>query len=452
MTNRLGQEKIHSLLWELSIPAILGMVSSAVFNIVDRYFVGKIDPLALSGVGITMPIQILQMAVVLLIGIGASTLISIRLGEGEKQEAEDVLWLSFKYIILTMTIFSILFLLFEKNIWDWLSVSDEVYPFARSYILILIIGSIVGLPGYCLNNSLRSIGRAKITMNAILGSSVLNMVLDPLFIFVFDMGVSGAAIATVISQIVLTIYITWYFIRTKDLDIHLKLRKPERELALLKEIFYKGSPTFYVQILATFMSAYINRSFIEYGSDLEIASLTIISTIFNFYHLILIGIVHGNQPIVGYNWGSRQYDRVCRSLELSVLYASGISLFFFVLVQWRAGFFVSFFTEDPSLIKIASSGMRLYLLAIPLLGAQVIGAQYFQSVGKSKRSSFLLFLRYGFIVVPSIMILAPRMGVKGIYLSNAISDFVASVITIGFVLFEIKELKKLYDEEQRDRK
>lgn len=450
MNNKLGEKNINALLWELSIPAMMGMLSSAVFNIVDRYFVGKIDPLALSGVGITMPIQIMHMAIVLLIGVGASTLISIKLGEGNKEQAEDILWLSFKYIILTMIGFAIVFVFLQERIFKWLSVSEAVYPFARSYIIPIIAGAVFGIPGYCLNNSLRAIGKAKVTMNAILYSSILNAILDPLFIFVFDMGVAGAAFATVLSQIALTIYITQYFIRTQDLEIHLKFKKVKEERYLLKEIFVKGSPTFYVQILASFMGSFVNINFVKYGSDLDVASITIISTIFTFYHMIIFGIVQGNQPIVGYNWGSGQYDRVRKSLELSAIYAFVLSTALFSVIQIYPVALVSIFTKDPALIGIASAGMKTYLLALPILGVQVIGAQYFQSVGKSALSSFLLFLRYGVIVVPAVLILAPKMGVHGIYLSNAISDFVASIITIFFILLELRRLKILNEEQQID--
>lgn len=441
MTDRLGEENIHKLLWELSIPAMFGMLSSALFNIVDRYFVGKIDPLALSGVGITMPIQILQMAVVLLIGIGASTLVSIRLGEGKKTEAESILWLSFKYIILSMVLFVIFFVLFQAKLFRWLSVSDEVYPFARPYILIIMIGSIFGMPGFCLNNSLRAIGKAKVTMHAIMYSSILNIILDPIFIFVLDLGVTGAALATVISQVAMSIYITRYFIVTEGLEIHLKVQKANEELQLLKEIFQKGSPTFYVQILATFMSGYMNRSFVKFGSDLDLAALTIITAVFSFYHFLILGIVQGNQPIVGYNWGSGQYDRVCRSLELSIRYAFLISLITFLFIFRKPDFFVAIFTQDEVLTEITSTGMRAYFLALPILGIQIVGSHYFQSVGKPKWSSLLLFLRYGVILIPSIALLAPRIGVKGIYLSNAISDLVASAVAIVAVGWEIRCLK-----------
>ena len=198
MNHNIGTEKVSRLLWQLSIPAILGMLSSAIFNIVDRIFVEKVSPYALTAVGITMPIQVLQMAFVLLIGIGSSSLVSIKLGEGKKEEAEDVLYLSLKYIILFLSVFAGLFLCFQKRLMNLLGVSEQVYPYAKTYIIIIIVGAIIGIPGYCLNNSLRSIGQAKTSMKIVIITSILNMVLDPILIFGLDLGVAGAAVATVI--------------------------------------------------------------------------------------------------------------------------------------------------------------------------------------------------------------------------------------------------------------
>lgn len=443
MSNRLGEEKINKLLWELSIPAILGMISGAIFNIVDRYFVGKINPLALSGVGITMPIQMLQMALILVIGIGAATLVSIQLGEDKKEEAEETLYLSFKYIIIAMILFAGFFVLFFDPIMAMIGVSDAVYEYARPYILILMIGSVVGIPGYCLNNSLRSIGKAKVTMQAILWSSLLNAVLDPIFIFTLDMGIAGAAIATVISQVALTVYVTHYFISKKDLVIHLKRKKVEGELQKLKRICIHGSPSFFTQILASFVNVFINTSAVAYGSDLDVAALVIISSVFSFYHMFIIGLAQGNQPIIGYNWGSKQYERVKESLIRSLVYASLISIALFTLLMWQPGILVSIFTDDAGLKEITVTGMRLHFLMLFMIGIQTISSQYFQGVGRPKMSTFLMLLRYGLVIVPAILLLGPRIGIRGIYLSNAISDGIASLVALAFIVKEIHHLTSL---------
>lgn len=445
MKHNLSQEKVSRLLWQLSIPAILGMLSSAIFNIVDRIFVGKINSDALTAVGITMPVQILQMAFVLLVGIGSSSLISIKLGENKTEEAEDVLYLALKYILIFLTLFAVLFVIFLNPILSVLSISDSVLPYAKEYILIIIVGSILGIPGYCLNNSLRSIGQAKTSMNIIMVTSILNIILDPIFIFGFGLGIAGAAIATVISQTTLTIYVIWAFCKRNDFMIHLSKRKIENEGKLLKESMSMGLPSFYVQILAAAVNMFMNLSLLRYGTDLDIAAVTIMSSIFSFYHMVVFGIVQGNNAICGFNWGAKQYGRVKQSLKLAIMVAFLLSTTLFLVIEIFPSLLVGLFTTESGLASVAAKEIRIYLSMLPLVGVQTVGAQYFQAVGKSKRSSMLAFLRYGVILVPFILLLAPSKGVQGIYMSNALSDGIASMIAIIYIF---AELKRLHDLEQ----
>ncbi|MBE5960642.1 MAG: MATE family efflux transporter [Lachnospiraceae bacterium] len=441
--HNLGTEKVSRLLWELSIPAILGMLSSAIFNIVDRIFVGKINGLALTAVGITMPVQIFQMAFILLIGVGSSSLISILLGEGKKEEAEEVLYLAFKYIIIFLIGFAALFLLFLDPILSLLSISTDVLPYAKIYIVIIVAGAVIGIPGYCLNNSLRSIGQAKTSMKIIVLTSILNIILDPIFIFGFHMGIAGAAAATVISQTVLTVYVVYAFIRRSDFMIHLKRQKPKKEWMLLKNSLKMGMPSFYVQLLATVVNVFINNSLLRFGTDLDIAAVTIMSSIFSFYHMVVFGIVQGNNAICGYNWGARQYERVQKSLKLSLAAAFLLSSALFLVIEACPGILIGMFTDEAELADAASKGIKLYFAMIPLVGLQTVSAQYFQAVGKAKRSSALSFLRYGIIIVPAVLLLAPRIGVTGVYLSNALSDGIASAVAVFFIAMEIRRLNML---------
>lgn len=449
MKHNLGNEKISKLLWKLSIPAILGMLSSAIFNIVDRIYIGMISAYGLTAIGITMPIQVIQMAFILLIGIGTSSLISIKLGEGKKEEAEDILYLAFKYIILFLIGFAFLFMIFIDPILKSLAISEQVMPYAKEYITIIVIGAIIGIPGYCLNNSLRSIGQSSTSMKIIIITSIMNMILDPIFIFVFRMGIAGAAIATVISQFTLTVYVIYAFMKRKDFMIHLRIRKVEKEWLQVKNFMYMGLPSFYIQILAAVVNIILNNSLLKYGTDLDIAATTIMASIFSFYNMVIVGIVQGNNAICGYNYGAKQYRRVSKSLELSLLSSLIASLGLFSIIFLFPQILVGIFTKESELLALTSLGMRYYLSMIPLVGLQTVSSQYFQAVGKAKRSSFLAFLRYGIIIIPSIFILAPRFGVIGIYASNAISDGIASVVAIVCIVFEIRRLKTLqyYDKE-----
>lgn len=443
MNSNLAEEKVSRLLLQLSIPAILGMLSSAIFNIVDRIFVGKINSEALTAVGITMPIQILQMAFVLLVGIGTSSLIAIKLGEGKKEEAEQILTIALKYIILFLSGFASLFLIFMKPILSMLAISDSVMPYAKQYIVIIIVGSIIGIPGYCLNNTLRAIGQAKVSMKIIMVTSILNMILDPIFIFGLRLGIAGAAIATVISQTTLTIYVIWSFWKRSEFILQFTRKKATKESMLLRESMKMGLPSFYLQILAAAVNMFINRSLLQYGTDLDIAAVTIMSSIFSFYNMSIVGIAQGNNAICGYNWGAKQYERVRQSLKLAISAAFLISTVLLLVIEFFPEVLVRLFATEEELITVASREIRIYLSMIPLVGIQTIGAQYFQSVGKPKKSSALAFLRYGIIVIPAILLLAPLNGVQGIYLSNAISDGIASMVAIAFIGLELRHLKQL---------
>ena len=443
MNHNLGTEKVNRLLWQLSIPAILGMLSSAIFNIVDRIFVEKVSPYALTAVGITMPVQVLQMAFVLLIGIGSSSLISIKLGEGKKDEAEDVLYLALQYIVIFLALFAAVFLIFINPIMKLLGTDGQALPYAKVYIIIIIVGSIIGIPGYCLNNSLRSIGKAKTSMKIVVISSILNMVLDPIFIFGFKLGIAGAAIATVISQTVLTVYVIYAFMTRTDFMIRLSHRKVKNQWNLMKACAKMGTPSFLVQLLATVVNIFINNSLLRYGTNLDVAAITIISSVFTFYHMVIMGFVQGNNAICGFNWGAGQYDRVKKSLQLALCYAFVLSFLLFGVIELFPHALVDLFTKKERLSEITISGMKLYMCMIPLVGLQSVSAQYFQAVGKSRKSSVLAFLRYGIIVMPSVFLLAPHMGVKGIYLSNAISDGIASIVAVICIGFELERLSVL---------
>ncbi|NLP34998.1 MAG: MATE family efflux transporter, partial [Clostridiales bacterium] len=296
--------------------------------------------------------------------------------------------------------------------------------------------------GYCLNNSLRSIGQASTSMKIIVITSILNIILDPIFIFLFKMGIAGAAIATVISQTTLTVYVIYAFAKRTDFIIHLKMRKVKEEVKLLKESIRLGLPSFFIQILAAIVNFYVNYSLISYGTDLDVAAVTIMSSVFSFYHMVVMGIVQGNNAICGFNWGAKLYGRVRESLQLALFYSFLLSFLLFLVVMLFPQVLASMFSDDLSLIKVTSDGMRYYLCMLPLIGLQTVGSQYFQVIGKARLSSVLAFLRYGIILVPAILLLAPIFGVKGIYISNALSDGIASIIAIFYIWIELIRLKK----------
>ena len=296
MNKDLENDSVSSLLVKLSIPAIVSMLIAAIYNIVDRIFVGQSDPLGLTAIGITMPFQVMQMAFVLLIGIGGSTLISIKNGEKDYDGAERLLSSSLVLIVITKILVTAVCLIFLDPLFSLLGVSESVYKLAKDYIVIILIGGAPGLTGYCLNNTVRSLGFAKPSMYIVFISSVINIVLDFIFIYIFKWGVRGAAIATLISQTIVTVYVIYFFLKNKD--THIKLRKGRIKLTLeeVKDIALNGLPNFYMQIFGTLVAVVLNRSIIHYGSDYQLASVTIISSISLFVTMIIYGIGQGAQP------------------------------------------------------------------------------------------------------------------------------------------------------------
>ncbi|MFI3170012.1 MAG: MATE family efflux transporter [Faecalibacterium sp.] len=442
--NKLGTQKVAPLLWELSLPAIAGMLSSAIYNIVDRIFIGRLDPLAMTGVGVTMPIQVLQMAFVLLLGVGASMTISIKLGEGNTEAAEGVLHTTFKYSLISLTLFSIFALLFLDKLFAVLSISAEAAPYAKAYIGVLLIGSIISMPGYCINPSLRAVGLAKVSMRIIVVSSILNIILDPIFIFVFDMGIAGAALATALAQTYTTVRIITIFIKGKNMPIRLRAKRPGKDWDYLPDILKNGSPSFSIQIFATIINTFINKAVMAIGADAAIATVTIMSSIVTFYQMIINGISQGNQPICGFNYGAKQFDRVRQSLWLSLLWTGAVSLVFSIAIFCFPTQLISIFTDDADLIATGSAAIPLYLMMLPAAGFHIIISQYFQAVECPRTATFLLFLRYGTILLPSIYLLCYlfQLGINGIYLSNALSDGLSCAIALGFVAVELRRLKQ----------
>ena len=440
----LGTKPIPKLLLEMALPAMVAMGVNALYNFVDRLFVSKVNSLALAGVGISMPIQIMLMSFVLLIGVGASVLVSLNLGKNEKESSEKILANSATYLFITLSITSLLSLFFLDDFLKLMGTSKHILPYAHNYTKIILIGSPIGLLGFGLTHSLRAQGDSKFSMYVLVFSAILNVILDPIFIFVFKMGVSGAALATIISQIVPTLIILHYFCFNKKSILHLKTSNLIPDLKILKSIIENGFPIFVMQIVATFLNTFLNRSLSTYGGDLAISAMTIISSIFQTYHMIIVGIVQGNQPIVGYNFGANKYDRVSESLILSIKISTIISL-----VAWIGIFFFPktlslIFTKDPTLLEMTVYGMKVYLGAIPLIGFQLICSQYFQAVSLPKISTLLLLLRFGLLLFPLILILAPRFGVNGIWYSGLISDLIAFAVTLFFFIKEVKRLNMLH--------
>ncbi|AIY82494.1 MATE family efflux transporter [Clostridium baratii] len=440
---RLGEEPILKLLLSFSIPAIVGMVVNTLYNIIDRMYIGRIEgigPLALTGVGITMPIMTIILAFGMLVGIGTAARVSLKLGEHNKDSAEEHLGNAFTLIIIISIAITILGLLFLDPILGIFGASENTEIYARQYMQIIFVGTIVNMLSFGLNHSIRSDGSPKVAMLSMLIGAITNIILDPVFIFGFGMGVRGAAIATVISQILTTVWILQYFTVGKSI-IKLKASNLKLKFPIIISIFSIGMSPFSMQLAASVVQVLANNSLKEYGGDLAIGAMTIISSVSMIFLMPIFGINQGSQPIIGYNYGAKQYDRVKEAVKYGVIAATIIVVIGWIVTQSAPQILIAIFNNDPELVGIATNGIKIYLFMMPFVGFQVVSSNYFQSIGKAKISMFLSLLRQVILLIPCILILPKIFELNGIWLSGAVCDGLSSFITGIIFLYSVKKLK-----------
>lgn len=444
-TTELGQESIGKLLLKFSVPAIIGMIVNALYNIVDRIFIGQIPggigELALSGVTVTFPISTVIMAFGMLVGIGSAALISIRLGQQKKDEADKILGNALMLVIIILVTLAVVTFPFLDKILVAFGASENILPYAKEYIGIIIAGGVIQNIGFGLNAAIRSEGNPKIAMYTMLLGAVTNTVLDPIFIFVFNMGVAGAAIATVIAQLASTIWVVYHFTRGKSI---LKLKKENFKLdkEIVKGIFAIGMSPFFMQLAASLVGVISNKALLTHGGDFAIGAMGVISSVAMMCLMPVFGINQGSQPIIGYNYGAKNYKRVKKAWMLAVIAAVAVTTTGFLVVELAAPSIIKIFNSNADLVAIGTHGIRIYLSMLPVIGFQVISTNYFQAIGKAKISMFLSLVRQVIVLIPLLLILPPIFGLNGVWISGPTSDAVASVITVFFVMRELKELKQ----------
>lgn len=453
LTKDLEKDRLGSLILKLSVPAILSMIAAAVYNLVDRIFVGQIDPLALTAVGVTMPLQIAQMAFVLMIGVGSSTLMSIYMGKKEAEKANRILLTATLYIVISLVGLTGIGVLFLDRIFELLKVSKEVHPLAKEYIVILLLGGAPGLSGYCLTNCIRSLGHAKEAMVYITVSSLLNIVLDYLFVLKLGYGVKGAAVATVISQVLVTVFVARFFLKHplgEEGFSHLKGKELWHNIS---EITQNGLPTLYMQVFGTVVAIVLNRYIIFYGGDYHLASITIITSISHFFLMVVYGVGQGTQAIFGYNYGAGKMDRTKAALKISLGFVIAFTVTVLVAIQAVPRFFIGLFTDEAELMDITVHNIRIYLSMLPMVGIHSIATTYLTSIKQPKMSTILYILRYGAILIPALLVLPKLMGSDGVYFSNAISEGLSGLIALVMLGYFLKKSpEELYRGEGERRK
>ena len=440
----LATEPIGKLLLKYSVPAIIGMIVNALYNVVDRMFIGnipKVGVLAITGVGVTMPIMTIMLAFGMLIALGAIANISIKLGQGKKEDAELIIGNAITLSILISLLISFIGILFGDIILKSFGASESTLYYAKSYIYIILGGSVFCLLSFSLNNTIRGDGNPKLAAIIMIVGCLINITLDAILIFVFNMGIQGAAIATVISQAVTTIWGFVYYLKGKS---NLKLKKENLKLNkdIVKTIFAIGLAPFAMQIAASLVQIISNNALKAYGGDVAIGAMATIASISMIFLMPVFGINQGAQPIIGFNYGARQYDRANKTFKVSASVACLIMTLGWLIIQLKPEIIVGMFNKDPKLMDITINGTKLYLFMLPIIGISITGSNYMQSVGKAKSAMILGLLRQVILLIPMIIILPKFLGLDGIWYAQAISDLLSTIITITVL---VKELKKYKD-------
>ena len=439
----LGKEPIHKLLLQYSIPAIIGMLVNALYNVVDRIFIGKIPdigPLALTGVGVTMPIMTMILGVSMLVGIGATASISLTLGSGNRKDGETILGNATVLMIIMGIILTVIGLLLRNKILMLFGASENTLYYATEYINIILIGTVFSISSFALNATIRADGNPKMAAATMILGCVVNIIFDYIFIFIFNLGIKGAAIATVLAQIITTVVIIYYYTKGSS-NLKLKIENLKLDAKIVKRIFAIGFAPFAMQIAASAVQIVSNNSLRTYGNDFAIGAMTVISSVSLIFLMPIFGINQGSQPIIGYNYGAKEYKRAKLTLKYAIIVATIIVCIGAVVIQVFPETVISIFNSDESLLKIGVTGIRIYLFMLPLIGFQIVGSNYFQSIGKVKIATFLSLLRQVILLIPFTLILPRVFGVNGVWLAGAFSDFIASIITGVFIIREFRRVE-----------
>lgn len=438
----LGTEKIGKLLKQYAIPAIIAMTASSLYNMVDSIFIGHgVGAYAIAGLAITFPLMNLGAAFGSLVGVGASSLISMLLGEKNYGMAQKVFGNVITLNLLIGLIYTVVVLLFLDPILIFFGGSEQTLPYAREYMVIILWGNMITHMYFGLNAVLRAAGFPKRAMYATIFTVVLNTVLDPVFIYLFDMGISGAAIATVLSQfIALCMQLKWF--SNKNEVLHFKKGIYNLVPRISRDILAIGASPFLMNVAACFIVILINSGLKKYSGDLAIGAYGIINRVAFIFVMIVMGLNQGMQPIVGYNYGAKKFDRVHKTLVTTILLATGVTTFGFLIAELFPKLFIVMFTTESQLIDIAEKGMRIIFLFFPIVGFQMVTTNFFQSVGMAGKSIFLSLSRQLIFLAPCLVILPLFFDVTGIWMSMAVSDALASIVAAFMLTNQIKHFKR----------
>lgn len=428
-TLELGTKPIGRLLMQYAMPAIIAMTASSLYNMVDSIFIGQgVGPMAISGLALTFPFMNLGAAFGAAVGVGASTCISVKLGQKDYGIAQRILGNTVTLNVIVGLLFSIVSLLFLDDILYFFGASPRTIPYARDYMFIILLGNVFSHMYFGMNAVLRAAGKPRQAMYATMFTVVMNTLLDPLFIYVFDMGIQGAAFATILSQMMALTWQMKLFTDRREL-LHLQRGTFGLDGRLVRNIIAIGMSPFLMNVCACIVVIFINKGLLAYGGDLAVGAYGIVNRVAFVFVMIVMGINQGMQPIAGYNYGAQRNDRLMRVLKLSMMAATAVTTTGFLIAEIFPRECARLFTSDDQLLDMSAHGMRIVMFTFPIIGYQMVVTNFFQSIGRASVSIFLSLSRQMLFLLPMLIILPPIMGADGVWLSMPVSDTVASVVT-----------------------
>lgn len=433
--NELGTERIGKLLTQYAVPAIIAMTASSLYNMVDSIFIGHgVGPLAISGLAVTFPLMNLAAAFGSLVGVGASTLISVKLGQKDYSTAHKILGNVVSLNLLIGIAFTIITLVFLDPILYFFGASEATLPYARDYMVTILLGNVITHMYLGLNSVLRSAGHPQKAMLATIFTVIVNTILDPIFIYGFGWGIRGAAIATILAQVLSLAWLIIIFCNKKEL-LHFHRGIYRLKGVLVENIIGIGLAPFFMNVASCFIVILINKGLKQYDGDLAIGAFGIVNRISFLFVMIVMGLNQGMQPIAGYNFGAQQYHRVNQVMKLTVIAATIVTTTGFLVGELIPKLAVSAFTSDETLINISAQGLRIVVMFFPIIGFQMVTSNFFQSIGMARKAIILSLSRQVLILIPCLIILPMFWDVKGVWFSMPISDAAASIIA-GIMLYK----------------
>ena len=442
--NPLGTEKVSKLLWQFSIPAIIGMVVNALYNVVDRIYIGHAPGLGangLAGITIGFPIMIILLSIGILFGVGGATLFSMKLGEGKTKEAELALGNAFSLLIISGLLFMLLGHIFLSPVLSAFGASEKILPFAMSYMRIIFSGAVFQIVSIGLNNFLRADGQPKLAMITMFMGAGVNIILDPVFIYVLDMGMAGAALATILSQFISMVWILSYFL-SKRSHHQIQVKNMPIKLSIATRITALGMPNFLLQLGNSVLNVVLNMTLLSYGGDIAVSGMGIVNSIQTILLMPITGLVQGAQPIVSFNYGAKKFQRVRETQKYAITIATIIVLLGWLATRFMPEQLVRLFNNEPELLAFGAKALQTWFLFLPVIGFQIVASNFFQATGRTRSAIFLTLTRQIILLIPAILLFSQTWGMDGLLHAAPFADACAALLTGVFYIGGIKRLAR----------